>query len=376
MILLRPASTKALGLLTFLWLTFLWLAFFLPPTAKAEEASREQKVAALIMMGFNGKTPEDAGSQAMASAIQQRKVGGVLTLGHNFGGDQSPKALAHFLQSASPDGLPVLIGIDQEGGRIQRLAGPQGWKAMPSAEAVAQTMSPAEAEALYSRVACTLRQWGFTYNLGPVVDLAREPKNRVIVGLKRSFGNNPERVADYAGAAVRAHRNCGVLTALKHFPGHGSSLGDSHKGFTDVTDHWTPEEMDPYHILIRRGLVDSVMTAHISHQKVDPDYPASLSPEFIGQVLRQTLGFQGLVISDDMTMGAIADHYGVVEASVQALLAGGDVILIATALDQAPDLPSQIVSAVLTAVQVGTLDWSRIEDAYARVQAARHSIAR
>lgn len=327
------------------------------------------------MMGFNGQTPNDPGSQAMAKAIAERRVGGALTLGHNFGSDQSPKALAHFLQSASPDGLPVLIGIDQEGGRVQRLAGPQGWKAMPSAEAVAKSMSVGQAEELYARVACTLRRWGFTYNLGPVVDLAREPKNQVIVGLKRSFGRNPERVAAYAGAIVRAHRSCGVLTALKHFPGHGSSLSDSHEGFTDVTDKWLPEEMDPYHILIRQGLVDSIMTAHISHQKVDPDFPASLSREFIHEVLRGTLGYRGLVISDDMTMGAIADHYGAIEASVQALRSGSDMIMIATALDREPGLPDQIVKAVLAALDDGSLSWDRVEEAYTHVAAARQSLA-
>ncbi len=370
MISFRPALFAFIGLA----LTNL-VALGLPSAAQAQ-ASREQKIAALIFMGFNGTTPNDPGSQSMAQAIKHHRLGGVLTLGHNFGGDQSPKALARFLQAASPDGLPVLIGIDQEGGRIQRLAGRQGWKPMPSADTIARTLNPQEAEDLYTRVACTLRRWGFTYNLGPVVDLAREPKNKVIVGLKRSFGANPERVAQYAAAAVRAHRRCGVLTALKHFPGHGSSLGDSHKGFTDVTDKWLPEEMDPYHILIRQGLVDSIMTAHISHQKIDGEYPASLSPEFIGQILRDTLGFQGLVTSDDMTMGAIADHYGVAQASVQTLRAGGDVVLIATALDKAPELPAKIVSAVLAAVEDGSLDWSRIEAAYAHVQAARRSIAR
>ena len=341
-----------------------------------QELPRDQIVASLIMMGFRGQVPDDAGSQLMAKALSEHQVGAVLTVKRNFGDGSSAKRLAQTLQAASPDGLPVLIGIDQEGGKVQRLGPKQGWKPMPSAEVIARDLNPAEAEALYRRVACTLRSWGFTYNLGPVVDLVRQPDNPVIVKLQRSFGAEAEAVAAYAGSAVRAHRACGVLTALKHFPGHGSSLHDSHEGLTDVTNLWHPEEMDPFYLLIRQGLADSIMTAHISHQKVDPDLPASLSPVFIGEVLRQTLGYQGLVISDDMTMGAIADHYGSVEAAVQALRAGADMVMLATPIDEAPELPSQIVAAVLAAVEAGALDWSRIAQAYQRVQAARASLRR
>ncbi len=347
-----------------------------PVAYPAAALSPEQMVGSLIMMGFRGQTPPDPGSVAIAQALKDRRVGAVLTVKRNFGDGQAAKMLATGLQEASPDGLPVLIGIDQEGGLIQRLGPAQGWKPMPSAEAIARDLSPAEAEALYRRVACTLRHWGFTYNLGPVVDLVRQPNNPVIVKLHRSFGREAEAVATYAAAAVRAHRACGVLTALKHFPGHGSSLQDSHKGLTDVTNLWHPEEMDPFALLIRQGMADSIMTAHISHTKVDPDLPASLSPIFIGEVLRQTLGYQGLVISDDMTMGAIADHYGSVEAAVQALDAGADMIMVATPIDEAPELPGQIIAGVLAAVKSGKLDWSRIEQAFGRVQAARAALHR
>lgn len=346
--------------------------------AGAQDASisQQQMVGSLIMIGFRGQSPNDPGSQLLASALKDRRIGGVLTVKRNFGDGQAAKLLATGLQGASPDGLPVLIGIDQEGGLIQRLGPAQGWKPMPSAEAIARDLSPAEAEALYRRVACTLRHWGFTYNLGPVVDLVRQPDNPVIVKLHRSFGSQAKIVAAYAASAVRAHRACGVLTALKHFPGHGSSLHDSHKGLTDVTNLWHPEEMDPFALLIRQGLADSIMTAHISHAHVDPDLPASLSPIFIGDVLRQTLGYQGLVISDDMTMGAIADHYGSVEAAVQALRAGADMVMVATPIDEIPELPEQIIAGILAAIEAGTLDWARIEQAFARVQAARASLQR
>jgi len=164
-----------------------------------------------------------------------------------------------------------------------------------------------------------------------------------------------------------------VLTALKHFPGHGSSFYDSHRGFTDVTDTASPElELAPYRALIAEGLADSVMTAHVVNRRLDPRRPATLSRATIAGLLRGELGFGGPVVSDDLRMGAIQQHYGIGEAAVLALDAGVDMLLIVD--DLLPDgrWASQVaLAAIRQALAHGTLDPARVEAAIARVRTFR-----
>ena len=202
-------------------LTFIFLAHLFT-AAQSQSLTRDQIVGSLLMMGFDGKVPSDPGAQQIMTMLKDRQIGAVLTLGRNFGPDNQAKQLGQALQAASPDSLPVLVGIDQEGGLIQRLGPKQGWKAMKSPADVAASMSVEEAGAMYGRVACVLQSWGYTFNLGPVVDLGSEPNNPIITRLGRAFSDRPETVVAYAAGAVKNSQRCGVLTALKHFPGHGS----------------------------------------------------------------------------------------------------------------------------------------------------------
>ena len=165
----------------------------------------------------------------------------------------------------------------------------------------------------------------------------------------------------------------GALTALKHFPGHGSSFGDTHRGFTDVTDTAVPElELAPYRALIADGLADSVMIAHVFNRRLDDRYPATLSRPTIDGLLRGVLGFKGVVVSDDLRMGAIEKQYGIGEAAVLALDAGVDVLLIVE--DRLPDGSSATqlaLAAMREALAKGTLDPARVEAAIDRVRAFR-----
>jgi len=206
-----------------------------------------------------------------------------------------------------------------------------------------------------------------------VVDVGYNPANQVIVGTARSFGANPLLVTEHARAFVRGLRAEGVLTALKHFPGHGSSFGDSHLGFTDVTATAAPNiELIPYRALIEEGLADSVMMAHVFNRRLDDQRPATLSRATIGGLLRGQLGFTGLVVSDDLRMRAIEQQYGIGEAAVLALDAGVDVLVIVD--DRLPDGRSAAqvaLAAIRQALRKGTLDPARVEASIERVRALR-----
>src|SRR5438094_125993 len=191
----------------------------------------------------------------------------------------------------------------------------------------AETAAATELEA--RRMAATLREAGINWNLAPVVDVAVNPLNPAVVTLGRTFSSDPDRVIAHARAFILGMHEAGILTSLKHFPGHGSSLKDSHLGFVDVTDTADLKlELKPYRALIKEGLADSVMTAHVFNRGIDPWNPATLSRFTIKRYLRGKLKYAGPVVSDDLLMGAIRQRYGVEEAAVLALQASVDILLV------------------------------------------------
>src|SRR5690606_10098573 len=168
-------------------------------------------------------------------------------------------------------------------------------------------------------MAATLAEAGINLNLAPVVDVNVNPDNPVIGQLERSFSGDPDVVTEQAKAFIEAHHEHGVLCTLKHFPGHGSSEADSHLGFVDVTNLWSRQELEPFRNLIDAGLADAIMTAHIFNANWDSEHPATLSRAVITGILREELGYDGVVITDDMQMGAIRDFYGFEAAVVMSV---------------------------------------------------------
>jgi beta-N-acetylhexosaminidase len=211
-----------------------------------------------------------------------------------------------------------------------RLGAAAGYSATLSADDLARAGDFALTELEARRIGARLAAAGINWNLAPVVDVGYNPANPVIVGAGRSYGADPGLVTAHARAFIRGMRAEGVLTALKHFPGHGSSYADSHLGFVDVSETARPAiELWPYHALIAERLADAVMTAHVFNRALDDEYPATLSRATVQGLLRDDLGFRGPVVSDDLRMGAIEKHYGLRRAAVLALRAGVDVLLVA-----------------------------------------------
>ncbi len=351
----------------------LLLALFSLTNAWAQELALEKRIGQMLMVGFHG-THADKDSQ-ICKDIQQYNVGAVILFDYNPVNKNKPKNIAtkkqlarltKELQACSADGK-LLIAVDQEGGRVQRLKSKYGFYGkFPKASDVIK-MDQSKIKETYTKMSKELRSVGINYDLAPVVDLDINMKNHVIHGLGRSFGKDPKTVANYASIFIDAMHSNGVLTSIKHFPGHGSSVGDTHKGFVDVTNLWNKVELEPYRLL--KDKADTVMVAHVFNKKLDAKYPASLSYETITKMLRWKLGYHGVVITDDLQMGAISKKYGLKNTLKLAINAGDDILLIGNQLDPVKVVSTKkLVDTIVKLVQSGEVQRESINKAYRRIQ--------
>jgi beta-N-acetylhexosaminidase len=327
----------------------------------------------LLLVGFDGTEGPD--NRELHALVCETRVGGVLLFGRNVVDAAQVTRLTAWI-TAHADGCGVarpLIAVDAEGGRVMRLAPRAGYVPTPPAQELGDQHDTALTELEARRIGRMLREAGITWDLAPVVDVGYNPANPVIVGTGRSYGASPLHVASHARAFMRGLRAEGVLNSLKHFPGHGSSFTDSHAGFVDVSATANPDlELLPYRLLLRERIADSVMTAHVFNRHLDRRYPATLSHATVTGLLRRDIGWDGVVVSDDLRMGAIEQHYGLADATVLALEAGVDVLLIAE--DRLADGRSAALiarTAIRTALADGRLAQARVREALAHVAALR-----
>jgi beta-N-acetylhexosaminidase len=351
------------------------------PTAQAA-ASLETMIGQMLMLGFRGGTLER--SEPVHTEIGAGRVGNVVLFDYDIPSNgvstrnvQSPsqlKALTSQLQSLSS--VPQLIATDQEGGLVARLKPAHGFPDTLEAAEVGGWRDLSRTRDYARAMAATLSDAGVNLNLAPVVDVNVNPANPIIGDLGRSFSSDPEEVANQAHVFIEAHHEKGVLCTLKHFPGHGSSVADSHLGFVDVTNTWTEAELIPFQRTIQAGLADAVMTAHIFNAKLDPTYPATLSKPTITGLLRERLGYDGVVITDDMLMGAIANYYTYEQGVEAAILAGADIIAISQNQGSyQPESGNKAFATILAAVHAGRIPETRIRESYERVMRLKARLA-
>jgi beta-N-acetylhexosaminidase len=305
--------------------------------------------------------------------IRDGRIGGVILFAQNVA---DPSQLKRLIGSLSDAGRPLrpFICVDQEGGTIQRLTKAKGFVGLPSAREVSR-LEQAAAYRLYRKGAGELADLGVNVNFGPVVDLNTNAANPAIGRLARSYDRDPEKVIAYARQFIDAHDQAGVFTAAKHFPGHGSAPLDPHNEIVDITRTWQEKELEPFRDLISDNFVDMIMVGHLIHPKFsDNNRPASLSRRAIEGSLRTTLGFRGLVVTDDLDMGAIRDRYSIEEASVMAVEAGSDLLVIANNKNPDPMIADRIANAVADAVAAGRIPRQKIEAAYQRILAAKKKL--
>jgi beta-N-acetylhexosaminidase len=362
---------------------FLLSFVLLSPARDASAAARDGadslgiKIGQMLMVGFRGTEAGD--ESAIARDLAVNRIGGVILFDYdvpaksplrNIVSPAQVRSLTGALQRRSA--IPLFVAIDQEGGRVNRLKPKYGFPPSLSQRAVGRIDAIDSTTAAANRTARTLADAGLTLNFAPVLDLEANPSNPVIAKLERSFSADPALVAKHGRAMIDAFHARGIFCAVKHFPGHGSSAGDTHEGFVDVTESWTHRELEPFGTLIHEGRCDMVMTAHIVNRRLDPVYPSTLSARIITGLLRDSLGFQGVVVSDDLQMKAISEHFGFDEAIRLAVLAGVDILLFGNNAGVFDERVATKAAASLRAlVASGAITGERINQSYRRIMALK-----
>ena len=328
----------------------------------AQSHVSDAQIANMFILGFDGKTLTR--QSPIVQNVCDMGLGGVILFGKNVENPVQLRALTHQLLSCPHQ---PLIAVDQEGGMVRRIRFGQVY---PRASQI-KYMGTRKAGQLYGRMAQELHRLGINYNLAPVADLDVEPRNYIIHKLGRSFSRDPRLVRAYDTTFIRAMHRHHVLTSLKHFPGHGSSLGDTHRGFVDVSKQWKPRELEPF----KNAQADSVMVAHVVCDRItEPGRPASLSPKAIAKLHRINPG--AVVITDDLQMGAIRKTYGSLSQVIRlAINAGDDLLLFGNQLTQKNKVTAgQLIGIVRRLLAEGKVSEGQIRSANRRIASMRQKI--
>lgn len=340
----------------------------------------EQKIAQMLMVGFRGLTLDE--SNYIVRDIREHRIGGIIlfdrdaklgTYGRNIVSPEQLKGLTASLRALSA--TPLFIAVDQEGGNVVRLKERYGFPPTVSAQYLGALNNPAVTRMYADSIGSTLAENGLNMNFAPVVDLNVNPQSPAIGKLERSFSADPAIVTSHARIFVETHDKSRVATCFKHFPGHGSATADSHLGFVDVTNTWSSIELEPYRNLINEGNARMVMTAHVFNRHIDPDLPATLSKPFITGILREQLGFNGVVVTDDLQMQGLTQFFNYQTIMEKSILAGVDIILVSNNLEYDPEITPSTINHVKELVRAGKISEQRIDLSYRRIMALKQRLA-
>ena len=301
----------------------------------------------MLMVGLQGTSPEHA--KSFFNSLDGFPIGGVILYdqnmtstppsSHNILSPAQVKAFNETLQSLSE--TPLLIGVDQEGGQVNRLKKEYGFPATISWAHLGKINDVEETRKQAELTAQTLSDHGFNINFAPVLDLAMNSSS-FIAKKERCCSDNPYIVYEHAKVMIDCHLNYRVLTVGKHFPGQGSSGEDTHEEFVDVTDSWSEIELMPYRKLIENQSLNAVMSSHLFQRGLDPDHPATLSFNILNKLLRKELEFNGIIFSDDPQMKAISDHYDLKKTLELMINAGVDIFCFGNNLIYDPDIVKKV----------------------------------
>lgn len=315
----------------------------------------ETQAARLFTVGFYGKTVTDD-----LSGLVARGVGGVIFFARNVG---TPAEVADATTSIKRlAGRPLFIALDQEGGQVSRLR--QGFTEVPPMRAVGATGSATVAREVGALIGREVRAVGFDMNYAPVLDVDTNPQNPIIAA--RSFGRTPEIVAELGIALAAGLESVGVAACGKHFPGHGDTSQDSHLELPRLPhslERLEQVELKPFFAAVKAG-IPSMMTAHVIFEPLDSVYPATMSRAVLHGLLREKMGYDGLIVTDDIEMRAIADNYGVEDTVVRGLNAGVDHFLCC----HTAEVAHRAIEAVIHAVENGKVSRETLANANRRIQ--------
>lgn len=334
----------------------------------------DYKIGQMLFIGFNGLEIDE--DHHIYHDIKNLNIGGVIlyefdvpswSRPRNISSPEQVSQLVDSLQNISSDKL--FIAIDQEGGRVNRLRENYGFPPQISAQKIGDTNDTEITRGWAAQTAITLSNLGININFAPVVDVNVNTGCPVIGAIERSFSEDPVEVFKHSNIFVQEHSKRNVITALKHFPGHGSSTVDSHIGFTDITHTWKDYELFPYFLHLFYDFNGMIMTAHTYHSGFDTEYPATLSYNTITNLLRNTMNWQGVVISDDMQMGAITDNYGLELAIEKSINAGVDILIFSnnSFAEYNPDIAEEAIEIIRNLVLTNKIPRQRINESYNRI---------
>jgi beta-N-acetylhexosaminidase len=343
------------------------ISFCILQPTQAQIDSLDLKIGQMILIGFPGTKVDSA----VLNEVKQGKVGSIIIFEKNIPLKNSfieLKKIIWTYQQASP--TPLFICIDQEGGRVNRLKDKYGFPSSITAAAMGKAPSLDSVRFYAEATASTLAGLGINVNFAPVVDLASNPNNPIIAKYGRAFSAKEDSVTLMAKEFIKQHHKMGVLTSLKHFPGHGSSKDDTHLGIADVTQTWEERELKPYKDLIDSGYADAIMTSHIVNKKLDKHgHPGTLSSDILTGILRKKLNFNGVVFTDDMQMHAITKSYGLEEAIKLAINGGVDIMTFSNNISGSEERTVDRVHHIIRSmVQRGEISRSRIDESYRRIR--------
>ena len=326
----------------------------------------KQQLHKMLIIGFDGQDIKQ--NETLKNQIKNG-LGGVIlfdyyiddkTKAKNISSPDQLKRLTSSLQSIRDEAL--MICIDQEGGKVARLKQQKGFQESISAKTIA-TLSNHEAKKAYDNLASQLEELGINCNFAPLVDLGINKDSKIIYGLDRAYGDETDTVVKYAEIFMDALSNHKIVSVLKHFPGHGSAKDDSHEGFVDISNSWDELELTPYKQLLHK--TNMIMSAHVFNAKLDEKYPATLSHNINTKLLREKIGYDGVLITDDLQMGAIKEHFTKEKAIELAINSGADMLMYCNQLGD--DDTDETIDMMQHLVQNGKISIQRIQEANRRI---------
>lgn len=333
--------------------------------AAASQASLASDVASLLMVGFAGPRADSPSVQRLAHHIRQGRVGSVFFVRDNVGSNRDLKGILATFRNARSD---LRLAIDHEGGDVQRLLPIHGCRLVPKPIDIPSRMTAAEAFEFYKQIGAEFAATGFNINLAPVVDI-HSPGNPAIAKYGRAFSDDPHTIITYARAFIEGFQAARIACALKHFPGYSASTDDNHDVLPDISKTWSQRELAPFSALMASGHARLVMGTHLRLATLDPDLPTTLSPRVTTELLRGKMGFQGVIMTDDIDMAALTRSTNRKAAFIAALAAGNDLVMVRNVTDHDPDFPARAARWVEEAIADGKLSRQHIAASARRVEA-------
>lgn len=337
--------------------------------------SLDDKIGQMLIIGFRGT--EVTSQNPIYNDIKDLNIGGVVlyetdnTTNSNDRNIESKTQLGRLtsqLQQISSS--PLIIAVDQEGGKIQRLKPSHGFESYPSHLELAKTGSPENTEEVAGRIGEELKESGINLNFGPVTDVMVNKNSMIISRMYRSFSNDPDMVYEHAKAYINGLHEQGVISVVKHFPGFGSETGKKYNGMYDISSTWSEKELEPYKQLFADNdvTVDAVMVSHVYNQNLDTSYPASLSEKVITDLLREELGYNGVIIGESPQAVFISEEYGLENAIRQQVKAGVDMLQFANNIVYDEDIAAKTIDIIKDMVESGEITEAQINASYERIQ--------